>query len=68
MGHVLTLKPETPAGYQAPEVVCALQTRSAVDQVNVLAAKQNKEAAKVETIEKAPPKNAEISDTAKTNP
>lgn len=49
-------------------MVCALQTRSAVDQVNVLAAKQNKEAAKVETIEKAPPKNAEISGTAKTNP
>lgn len=36
--------------------------------VNVLAAKQNKEAAKVETIETAPSKNAEISDTAKTNP
>lgn len=46
------LKPKTPAGYQAPEVVCALQTRLAVDQVNVLAAKQNKRgAAKVETIE-----------------
>lgn len=68
MRHVLTLKPGTPAGYQAPEVVCALQTRLAVDQVNVLAAKQNKEAAKVETIETAPSKNAEISDTAKTNP
>ena len=49
-------------------MVCDLQTRLAVDQVNVLAAKQNKEAAKVETIETAPSKNAEISDTAKTNP
>lgn len=68
MGHVLTLKPGRPAGYQAPEVVCAIQTMSAADQVNVLAAKQNNEAAKVETIEKALSKNAEISDTAKTNP
>lgn len=68
MGHVLTVKPGRPVGYQTPEVVCAIQTRSVADKVNVLAAKQNNEAAKVETIEKALSKNAEISDTAKTNP
>ena len=49
-------------------MVSAIQTRSAVDPVKVLAANQKNKAIKVETIQKAPSKNAKISDTAKTNP